>query len=320
MKTRTIGILSLLTIMAVVCHLYSANHGESMLETFMKIQGAAAKKGYLDTLSEEHFLQLANEAGRYDDPSGELLGWIVRNGLLPRWEQKQLSPEKHLSLICNTNLSPAWRTGLIDLVRYNSAWSVEQIDLAIREALRLLKDPSLGPRNRGDLASSLSRVVYANWMAIDQDSRLSMAQKKELVEKLQSTITAIVKSLSESLLTEPEAEDHVLRGYVFGLSDLAGAYLTQKESYTSKYKQGAAFAETVKAAESIRVAFKQVLNSGKYPPQTVLWTVRSMVDNGWGADMPANLVELYKSNPRFSRDDLERLARILAPENPNPNL
>jgi len=97
--------------------------------------------------------------------------------------------------------------------------------------------------------------------------------------------------------------------YVIELHSFGQVYLTQEDTCPPEYREGAGFAQAVESAQAIHPAFKSILTSGKYPPDTVLEAVRSLRAMKFNADVPENVVEINTDNPRFTLKKLEILSR-----------
>jgi hypothetical protein len=288
----------------------AAETDAGLIERYLAVE-KKAKEAYVQSLSDVELLALANEAGWHRD-ARRILPSIWWYGLAPRWHQNPLAPEKHLSLIRDAKLSPLWRIGLITtLDRYTTAWSIQQFESAVTEALWFLEREDLDGRDRAAIAGSLDRIIFAKWKFIDDEARLSLLEKRSLVDQLHALNKVTIATLVTRLSRETDEDDFLLRSYAMTLRSIGSVYLTQNRSFTSRYSEGVAFAGAAQTAQTIRQAFRMVLNSGNYPPQTVLEIVQDMAELDWKLDIPKNLVEIYKQNPKFTTADLDTLAGMI---------
>lgn len=280
-----------------------------VIDEFLAVEGDEAKQAYLDQMSDEGLFRLANEAGERD-PSGRYLDWILLYGLKPRWDRAPPTPEAHLAMIGDPSLSPPWRAVLISVLPgYSDTWNVSQTETAIKQSLELLRLSDWSSVQKVRIAAALDRIVISKATSILDDDRLSLREKQLLVNKLHLVAELIIDALVNNLKQGADADDRQLRAYVIQLHSFAQIYLTQEDTYPPQYREGAGFAQAARSAQTIRPVLKHVLTSGKYPPDTVLETIRGLKAMNFSADVPEGVVGIYNDNPKFTAEKLQILSR-----------
>lgn len=312
MKNRKLRAALALAMVMLACSSFPVAAESGHFDEFLKIESDEQKESYVQNLSDKALLELANEAG-FQDPSGQYVEWIIYYGLKPRWDRAPLAPETHLSMICDDNLSAAWRTALMTRIsKHCQNWTVEEIERAINEGLRVLRGGDWPSALRARISGTLGQVIHAKMRSIPGDGHLTVAKKKELADHLHLTARAVISCLLERLSQEQDADEVLLRSYVSTLHNLGAQYLVVPESYPPEYnREGEAFAEAATAAQAIPPVLKKIIVSQEYPPWAVIEAERTLHAMKLDADIPDNLAEIQKGNPKFSPEQLERLARDL---------